>query len=110
MMALDNKRIGDIEVDFGGAIRQARIRKGYSLEDVAARANLSANAVRSLELGRGSTLSTLLKVLNILDETKLFTDWIDRGKAFSPVEALKQSKRRTSQPPRRVSRKRGIVG
>jgi transcriptional regulator with XRE-family HTH domain len=98
------KNYTEIENDFGNAIRKTRIRKGYSLEDVAAMANLSANAVRSLELGRGSSLSTLLKVLRVLDEMKMFTDWIDASQGFSPIEALRQSQRRAPEP-RRVSRR-----
>jgi transcriptional regulator with XRE-family HTH domain len=94
----------DIELEIGDAIRQTRIRKGYPLEDVAAKANLSPNAVRALELGRGSSLSTMIKVLKVLDELSIFTDWSSAHQTFSPVAALKKS-RSPGREPQRVSRK-----
>ncbi|MDR0852144.1 MAG: helix-turn-helix domain-containing protein [Clostridiales Family XIII bacterium] len=98
------RRYDDFEIEIGAAIRQARIRKGFPLEDVAARANLSPNAVRALELGRGSSLNTLINVLNVLDELNMFTDWIDANQTFSPIDALRQS-RKQRRVPQRVSGK-----
>ncbi|MDR1954149.1 MAG: helix-turn-helix transcriptional regulator [Clostridiales Family XIII bacterium] len=98
------KQNDDFEIELGGAIRKARIRKGYPLEDVAARANLSPNAVRAIELGRGSSLATLIKVLRVLDELYILEDWIDAKQTFSPIEALRQSQGK-SETPQRVSRK-----
>jgi transcriptional regulator with XRE-family HTH domain len=94
------EKIDSIEIEFGDAIRRARIRKGYPLEDVAAMANLSSNSVRSLELGRGTTLSTLVKVLRVLDEIQLLTNWIELNHEFSPIVALRQSQRRIGIPQR----------
>jgi transcriptional regulator with XRE-family HTH domain len=95
----------NIEADIGSTIRQVRIAKGYSLEDVAAKTNLSPNSVRALELGRGSSLSTMVKVLKALDELKLFTNWIEAQQTFSPLEALRQSRNQKPKP-QRVSKKR----
>jgi len=92
------------ESEIGEAIRRIRIRNGFSLEDVAGKANLSPTSVRALELGRGSTLSTLIKVLRVMDETDLFTDWIEGSKEVSPIMAL-QASRKENTTPRRVSRK-----
>jgi len=94
----------DIEVDLGEAVRQIRIKKGLSLDEVAARANLSPTAVRSLELGRGSTLRTFIKVLAILDETKLLTDWAHRSEEFSPIAIFRDSQKKNAKP-QRVSRR-----
>jgi transcriptional regulator with XRE-family HTH domain len=98
------KNYVDYEIEFGAAVRQARIRKGVSLEEVAGKANLSPTSVRALELGRGSTLATLMKVLRVLDETQLITDWIAAQHTFSPIAALRaaQGKEKT---PQRVSRR-----
>ena len=93
------------EIALGEAIRYYRIKKGLPLEDVAAKANLSPRAVRSLELGRGSTLKTTLKVLNVIDETKFILDWIDKCNVKSPMEALRSS-RKLAVKPKRVSRKK----
>ncbi|MDR0875614.1 MAG: helix-turn-helix domain-containing protein [Clostridiales Family XIII bacterium] len=94
-----------LEIDFGQAVRQARIKKGLTLEDVAARANLSPTSVRALELGRGSTVSTLIKVLRVIDELSLVEDWIARGEAFSPIAVLRE-KNKLAYRPKRVSSKR----
>ena len=96
-MNLDEKKIGE-------TIRRLRIRKGLTLEDAAARANLSPISVRSLELGRGSTISTMLKVLKAIDETGFMLDWAEKSIDVSPMQALRNSKKLTAEP-KRVSRK-----
>ena len=95
----------DIEKEIGAAIRQIRIRKGYTLDDLAARANLSSTAIRSLELGRGSTLRTLVKALSILDETRFLTEWTESLHEFSPIAVFRESQKKSAKP-KRVSRKR----
>jgi transcriptional regulator with XRE-family HTH domain len=99
------KQNDDFEIELGDAIRQVRIRKGYPLEDVAARANLSPNTVRAIELGRGSSLATLIKVLRVLDELYMLADWIDAKQTFSPIKALRLSQGKP-ETPQRVSVKR----
>jgi len=97
-MYIDEKTIGD-------TIRRLRIRKGLPLENVAAKANLSPISVRSLELGRGSTLATILKVLKAIDETDFILDWVEKSNEISPMQALRNS-RKLAMAPKRVSRKR----
>ena len=99
-MHVDEKKLGE-------AVRYYRIKKGMPLEDVAAKANLSPRAVRALELGRGSTLKTILKVLKIIDEDSFIIDWIDKSNVKSPMEALRSSMKLTEKP-KRVSRR--IIG
>ena len=94
------------EIEFGQAVRNARIKKGFSLEDVAARANLSPTSVRALELGRGSTLTTLFKVLHVIDELSFIENWIAKGEAYSPI-AMFREKSKLSYRPKRVSSRRG---
>jgi len=79
------------EIELGKAIRQTRIRNGFTLEDVAARANLSPTSVRALELGRGSTVTTLVRVLRVLDETRLITDWVYASREFSPIMMFRET-------------------
>ncbi|MCL2120936.1 MAG: helix-turn-helix domain-containing protein [Clostridiales bacterium] len=97
-MELDEKTLG-------GAIRRLRIRKGLPLEDVAARASLSPISVRALELGRGSTLKTVLKVLDAMDETAFLQDWIEKSTVSSPLQALREA-RRLAKEPKRAPRKK----
>ena len=88
----------------GKTIRRLRIRKKLALEDVAAKASLSPISVRSLELGRGSTLSTMLKVLKAIDETGFIQDWMDKSVETSPMQALRESRKQAAEP-KRVSGK-----
>lgn len=97
-MHVDEKTIGE-------TIRRLRIRKGLPLEDVAARASLSPISVRALELGRGSTLSTLVKVLRAIDEDRFITDWAMKSSEISPMQSLRNSRKLVSEP-KRVSGKR----
>ena len=96
-MQLDEKMIGE-------TIRRLRIRKGLALEDAATKASLSPISVRALELGRGSTLSTMLKVLKAIDETGFILDWVEKSNEISPMQALRSS-RKLAAAPKRVSRK-----
>jgi len=84
----------------GETIRRLRIRKGLPLEEVAARASLSPISVRALELGRGSTLSTMLKVLKAIDETGFVLDWADKSNEISPMQVLRNSRNQAVEPKR----------
>jgi len=95
----------ELESDIGAELRQRRIKAGYSLEELAAIANLSPTSLRSLELGRGSTLTTLIKVLHVLDEESIFLDWIKTGQEFSPIAYLNQIRGGPAKP-HRVGRSR----
>jgi transcriptional regulator with XRE-family HTH domain len=95
----------EYEIELGQAIRRIRIRRGLTLEDLAARASLSPTSVRSLELGRGSTVATLIKVLRIMGETRLITEWAEYGQEFSPVDMLRGKIKSSGHVPKRVSRR-----
>ena len=97
-MHIDETRIGE-------TIRRLRIRKKLPLEEVAARASLSPISVRALELGRGSTLTTMLKVLKAIDEVGFVLDWVDKSIEISPMQALRISRKQATEP-QRVSRRR----
>jgi len=96
-MQIDEKTIGE-------TIRRLRIRKRLPLEEVASKASLSPISVRALELGRGSTLSTMLKVLKAIDETGFISDWAEKSNEISPMQALRNSRKLAAEP-KRVSRK-----
>jgi len=96
-MYLDEKMIGE-------TIRRLRIKKGQPLEAVAAKASLSPISVRALELGRGSTLSTMLKVLKAIDEVGFIQDWVEKSNEISPLQALRNSRKLAAEP-KRVPRK-----
>ena len=93
------------EKSIGKTIRRLRIRKNLSLEETAARANISPISVRALELGRGSTLTTMLKVLKAIDEVGFILDWTEKSTEISPMQALRTSRRLAAEP-KRASRKK----
>ncbi|MDR1029146.1 MAG: helix-turn-helix domain-containing protein [Clostridiales Family XIII bacterium] len=97
--------IDQSEKEIGNAIRQFRIRKGYSLDETAARSGLSPTSVRSLELGRGSTVGTMLRVLAAIDELDIITEWTSRSESYSPISEARKAKMR-GKTPQRVRRKR----
>jgi len=99
-MKADEKIIGE-------AIRRQRIKAEIPLEEVAARANLSPISVRALELGRGSTLSTMLKVLAVLDASDFITEWAAKGRETSPLQVLRASRNMPVEPKRVPKKKKG---
>jgi transcriptional regulator with XRE-family HTH domain len=100
------KNVAEAEIELGAAVRQFRIRNGFALETVADRAGISPTSVRSLELGRGSTVNTMLKVLKAIGELDRIDQWKAESESFSPAAVFKASQRREAQPrrPLRVSR------
>ncbi|CAN5535965.1 hypothetical protein BH09ACT4_BH09ACT4_24040 [soil metagenome] len=84
----------------GGYIRLARLGRGRDQIGLAAAADVSLSALRGLESGAGSSLSTLIKVLRALDRL----DWLeqlDEASPFpTPIEQLRQSRRQRSRPQR----------
>lgn len=103
---------GERERLFGARLRELRIVAGHSQEELARLANLSRSAVRSLEGGDGSSLSTVIKVLRALGRD----DWLDTlevpSAAFNPIDLLAENRgRRASGPPRvRRGRRARIEG
>ena len=90
-MALRNA--GDWEKLIGGQVRAARIRKGLTQEELSARAGVSKSALCGLESGRGSTVKSLVSVLNALGETA----WIESlapEVTVSPVQLMALGKPR----------------
>ena len=90
---------GEWESYIGGQIRALRIRKNLMQEELSARAGVSKSALFSLENGKGSTVRTLVMVLNALGETA----WMENlapDVSVSPVQMMNLGK-----PRRRVRQK-----
>jgi len=66
----------NIQVLIGKRIREYRLYRGYSIDEVATKAHLNAAHLSAIERGeKNPTLLTLSKVLNVLDYT--FQDLLD---------------------------------
>ncbi len=89
----------------GDQVRRARIDADLRQQDLARLAGVSEVALRNLENGRGSSLTTLIRVVRALERT----DWFEAlapSVTVRPLDALAQSQR-GDQPHerRRVSRR-----
>ena len=90
-----------LQAHLGDQLRRLRLSRDLDQLTLADRAGVSEKALRNLEAGRGSSLSTLLQVLRALDRL----DWLDTlapAASVSPMALLRQRPER-----RRVGRPRG---
>jgi transcriptional regulator with XRE-family HTH domain len=86
------------EARLGAQVRRARIAARLDQDTLAAAANVSTGALRRLEHGRGSSLSTLVKVARVLDRQ----DWLDGFAPEVTVSPLAMLARRAHDEPQRV--------
>ena len=91
----------------GESIRDARIARLMDQSTLARLADIAPKSLGNLEAGRGSSLTTLIKVVRALDRE----DWLDNldegiGEP-GPMEQLRLAQHRPVKP-RRVPRSRGI--
>ena len=65
-----------IQILIGKRIREYRLYRGYSIDELASKANLNAAHLSAIERGeKNPTLLTLSKIINVLDFT--FQDLLD---------------------------------
>ena len=101
-MALD-----EIEQRFGAQVRRVRVQRGITQVELARLANVSRSAVVNLEAGAGSSLATVVKVLDALDQR----DWLftlePPEDTFNPLDLLdgEQSATRGARPRVRAGRR-----
>jgi len=87
------RRPEEWEQIIGEQVKTLRIQKNFKQEELASRAKVSKSALCNLENGKGSTVKTLVSVLNALGETA----WIESltsNSAVSPIDILKLSRPR----------------
>ena len=89
------------EAEFGRQIRTLRLRKNIAQQSLAEQAGIALNAVKNLETGKGTTLTSMIKVLRVLNRE----DWLTTlapEVSISPLQMLKRKSVR-----QRVSRIKG---
>lgn len=102
---MDSKTTIEWQVRLGEQVRALRIAALLGQDELAERANVSVEALRTLERGSGSSLKTLIRVVRVLDRG----DWLDSLDPISdgptPIEQLRASRRQNARP-QRVPRSR----
>jgi transcriptional regulator with XRE-family HTH domain len=100
--------VDQLEERLGGNLRATRLARGLTQGELADRANVSLGAVKSLENGRGSTLTTLVKVVRALDQHAWIDDLRPPARAFNPLDLLEEREQRRRRPAarQRVGRRR----
>lgn len=88
------------EATLGERLRELRLQRNVDQRQLAAQAGVALNAVKRLESGKGATITSLVKVLRILDRV----EWIDALKpavSVSPMQMLKARPARQRASPAR---------
>lgn len=90
------------EAEFGEQIRRARLIEDVTQEELARRANVSQVTLSKLESGKGSTLKTIVKVLQALGRD----DWLGTLEPEPEVSPLRMARESANiSEPRRASRR-----
>lgn len=95
-MALQFLTPEELAVEVGSRLKAIRIDRRIGQADLAARAGISIRALRSLELGQGSTLETFLRALKGLNAANDLEALVPRP-AFNPLTLVDHRR-----PPQRV--------
>jgi transcriptional regulator with XRE-family HTH domain len=100
----------DWEGRLGADLRRLRLRNRLTQTELAERANVSGSAIKSLEGGKGSSLTTVVRVVRALGRTDWLESLLPPEPAISPMEILRQRRRAETNAAKRVrhpSAKRG---
>lgn len=95
------KTVSDLELELGAHLRDLRLRLNIDQRLLAEQAGVALNVVKNLESGKGSTITSLIKILRILGRT----DWLENvapTASISPLQMLK-----TKHVRQRASRRKG---
>lgn len=82
-----------LEKLIGERIRKVRLQRNISQAEVASRTGLSTPAISRLESGAGSSLSTFVKVLQVLGEDR-WLETLAPESTFSPIQQRELGRQR----------------
>ena len=83
----------ELMIELGEQLRAQRLRINLTLEDVAKKTGLSINAVRRLESGEGSTLTSFVAVLKALKRAN-WLQTLQPPVTINPLDMLKREPRK----------------
>ncbi|EQD60716.1 transcriptional regulator, XRE family [mine drainage metagenome] len=95
----------ELQIVLGERLRRLRLNRNLDQCTAAEKAGISEKALRNLESGRGSTVTTLLRVLKALEYLQGI-DMLAPEISVNPLDLLRQPKapqraRRTIKPPKK---------
>jgi transcriptional regulator with XRE-family HTH domain len=97
-----SETVDDWERRLGVDIRALRQRKRFTQAELAELANVSSSAIKYLEAGKGSSLSTLVRVARALDREEWLTSLLPPKPSVSPMATLRQQRLAQQRGPARV--------
>lgn len=95
------------EQRLGHDVRRLRHRQRFTQAELAERANVSLSALKYLEGGRGSSLSTMVRVARALGRSDWLAGFAPAEPQISPMAMLHERRRAAEGGPRRVRHARG---
>jgi transcriptional regulator with XRE-family HTH domain len=90
------------EKRLGSDVRRLRIRQHWTQAELARHSNVSLSSVQGLERGRGSTLSTLIRVVRALGRTEWLSSLAPEESKVSPIQLLRERERQAAKVRSRV--------
>lgn len=93
------------EVELGKGVRRLRMQQNRTQRDLAETANVSLSALKSLELGGGSSTRTLILVVRALERTEWLTSLVPPAATISPMKLLRERKSQANTTRKRVRSK-----
>ena len=100
----------DWERRLGADMRRLRLRNRLTQTELAKRANVSGSAIKNLEGGKGSSLTTVVRVVRALGRTDWLESLLPPEPGISPMEILRQHRRAETNAPQRVRHPRAKRG
>jgi len=90
------------EARLGEQVRELRHARGLTQAVLAQRANVSLSAVKYLEKGKGSSLSTLIRIVRVLERTEWLSSLAPPTPAVRPLDLLRERQSASALTRRRV--------
>ena len=98
------KQHEDLEAVLGSSVRALRIDRRLTQVELAELANVSLGALKNLESGRGSTTSTLVRVVHALGRDGWLHALAPTAATFNPLDLIEPRASTQRRGPRRVRR------
>ena len=84
------------EAGLGSQVRSLRLRQNRTQSELAIAANISLSALKTLELGRGSSVRTLIQVTRALDRSEWLSAFSPPEPSVSPMQMLRAQQKQVA--------------